>query len=67
MLRKNVNTSFITKADFIYFKSIIIAQKYDFKNPISAKLNALKLKSESGDYSRDEIDRLKKELINAYQ
>lgn len=68
-LRKILNTSFITKEDYAVFKRKIISKNYDYSegNRASDKLNILKTKSESGDYSKAEIDKLKIILIKLYK
>lgn len=68
-LRKILNSSFITKEDYAVFKRKIVSKNYDYSegNKASDKLNILKTKSESGDYSKAEIDKLKIILVNSYK
>lgn len=66
-LRKHLNSSFITKEDFVLLKNKILKTKYDFTAGVCESLNKLIIKSESPDYTKDDIERLKKQLINAYK
>ncbi|MCD6019567.1 MAG: hypothetical protein K0S53_2688 [Bacteroidetes bacterium] len=68
-LRKAVNTGFITKADFIIIKNKIVKNQYDFSkgNAATDKLEVLKIKQDSGNFSKDEIDLLKKDIIISFR
>ncbi len=66
-LRKLINISFITKDQFIPIKNKILSGQYNYGKPASEALNKLKQKSESGDYTKEDIVTLKNNLLQEYK
>lgn len=66
-VRRFVNTSFITKDDYFSIKNKVINGNYDYNNSASIKLTELKAKADSGNYSKEDIDSLKRGILNSFK
>ena len=65
-INKMLLSSFITKEDFIIIKNNVLNNNFTDGNYPSDKLSELKRKTKSGYYSKEEIGKLKKQLVNSY-
>jgi len=65
-INKILNTTFITKDDFIVIKNNVLNNNFTDGNYPSDKLNELQKKAKTGYYSKEEIIKLKNQLIKEY-